>query len=74
MNRKWPPKVVGSSIVESQMEHDAEIGACITQAGRRFMFPAPLGGGISIVSYPYVFRRADSAMEAKAEGNQEKKQ
>jgi hypothetical protein len=64
-------KVVGSSIVDSQMENDAEIGACVAQAGRRFMFPAALGGGITIVSYPYVFRRADSAMEDKTE---EKKQ
>jgi len=67
-------QVVASAVFDSTMDDSDDLGACVAQAGRRMMFPAPLGGGIAIVRYPYIFRRADSAMEAKTKESEEKQQ
>jgi Ca-activated chloride channel homolog len=53
-------RVSSATIAESTLDDD-EVAACVTQAGRRWMFPAALDGGINIVRYPYLFRSVDSA-------------
>ena len=45
-------KVQNSTIGNSKVEQ------CIAQAVRRWLFPKPKGGGIVIVSYPFVLRSA----------------
>jgi hypothetical protein len=44
---------VGSSTLKN-----AKVETCIAQAVRRWLFPKPKGGGIVIVSYPFVLRSA----------------
>ncbi|MFN7147327.1 MAG: TonB family protein, partial [Myxococcota bacterium] len=34
---------------------DARFQACVVEEFRTFQFPAPEGGGVVIVSYPFVF-------------------
>lgn len=38
-----------------------EVGRCVSEAVRRMEFPKPLGGGVVMVSYPFVFRAAAAA-------------
>jgi TonB family protein len=43
-----------SSLLQNSTVGDARAESCIVQAVRRWEFPRPLGGGIVIVSYPFV--------------------
>jgi Ca-activated chloride channel family protein len=54
-------RVTGSRIVESAIANDAELGACVTQAGRRWEFPKTLGSSLVVVRYPYLFRSTDGS-------------
>jgi TonB family protein len=54
-------RVTGSRIVESAIANDAELGACVTQAGRRWEFPKTLGASLVVVRYPYLFRSTDGS-------------
>jgi TonB family protein len=49
--------------VQSAGVHESSLGApraegCIAQAVRRWSFPSPEGGGIVIVTYPFVLTAA----------------
>jgi hypothetical protein len=50
-----PEGAVQAATIESTELAAARVEACIVQAVRRFTFPAPDGGGIAVVSYPFVF-------------------
>lgn len=50
-------QVVSAAIASSTM-NDAAVESCISQAVRRWSFPAPEGGGVVMVSYPFVLRSA----------------
>ena len=49
--------VISSAIAASTL-NSAPVEACIAQAVRRWEFPKPEGGGIVIVSYPFVLKAA----------------
>lgn len=44
---------VGSAVIQANSTDDAELGACIKQAVKRWSFPAPPGAGSTLVSYPF---------------------
>lgn len=46
---------VSSSSVKKSSMGDAEVESCILGRFRRMTFPAPRGGGMAIVSYPFLF-------------------
>jgi hypothetical protein len=46
------------SKVQSSTLNNGKVETCIAQAVRRWLFPKPKGGGIVIVSYPFVLRAA----------------
>jgi len=48
-------QVVTSKIQSSTLHHSG-VESCIAQAVRRWLFPRPKGGGIVIVSYPFVLK------------------
>ncbi len=48
---------VSSAVVKSTTVPDPEVGTCVLEQFMGFVFPAPTGGGIVIVSYPFVFGR-----------------
>jgi hypothetical protein len=50
-----------SSIVESSTLGNARVESCTAQAVRRWEFPRPVGGGLVMVSYPFVLTPAGSA-------------
>lgn len=50
-------QVVASVLQQSSMGN-ARVENCVVQAVRRWEFPKPLGGGIVIVAYPFVFNPA----------------
>ena len=50
-------RVVASSVQQSTL-NDGAVESCITAAVRRWVFPRPAGGGIVVVSYPFVLRTA----------------
>ena len=47
-----------ASVLQNSTMGNARVENCIVQAVRRWEFPKPLGGGIVIVSYPFVFTPA----------------
>jgi len=47
--------VVKSSVRQSTMKNKA-VEDCIASRVKRFKFPAPKGGGIVEVSYPFIFK------------------
>jgi pSer/pThr/pTyr-binding forkhead associated (FHA) protein len=49
---------VVASIVQNSTMNNASVDNCIAQAVRRWEFPKPQGGGIVIVSYPFVLKAA----------------
>ena len=49
--------VVKVIIVESTLK-DEDVEACLEKAIMRWKFPAPAGGGIVEVNYPFVFQQA----------------
>lgn len=50
-------KVVGSDVVETSLE-DAVVQECILKVMNRMQFPAPRGGGIVVVTHPFIFQSA----------------
>ena len=44
------------ALVQSSTLKNRNVETCITRAVRRWLFPKPRGGGIVIVSYPFVLR------------------
>ena len=55
-----PSGAVQAANVESSSLGAARAEQCIAKAVRRWTFPAPDGGGIVIVSYPFVLENAGS--------------
>ncbi|MEA2698605.1 MAG: hypothetical protein QOI66_2876 [Myxococcales bacterium] len=53
-----PSGQVASSAVQDSTLHLASLEGCMTQAVRRWTFPQPKGGGLTIVSYPFVLSPA----------------
>ena len=49
---------VVASVVQQSTMNNPSVEGCIAQAVRRWLFPKPKGGGIVIVSYPFVLRAA----------------
>ncbi|MCA9670609.1 MAG: AgmX/PglI C-terminal domain-containing protein [Myxococcales bacterium] len=49
---------VVASVVQSSTVKNRKVESCIARAVRRWLFPKPKGGGIVIVSYPFVLRSA----------------
>lgn len=56
-----PDGTVTNSIVEQSETNlgDPEVENCVAQVVSRIIFPAPEGGGIVIVTYPFVFQPAE---------------
>jgi TonB family protein len=52
-----PDGAVTSSRVTGDTTGSADLGACIAAAVSRWTFPAPEGGGIVIVNYPFVLQQ-----------------
>ncbi|HVZ88590.1 MAG TPA: AgmX/PglI C-terminal domain-containing protein [Polyangia bacterium] len=50
---------VSESALQDTTMHDGQVESCTVAAVRRWRFPPPEGGGIVIVSYPFVFTPAD---------------
>ena len=48
-------QVVVSNVQSSTLKNP-KVETCIAQAVRRWLFPKPKGGGIVIVSYPFVLK------------------
>jgi Ca-activated chloride channel family protein len=44
-----------ASVLQSSTLGNSRVENCVVQAVRRWEFPKPLGGGIVIISYPFVF-------------------
>jgi TonB family protein len=51
-----PSGAVQAAEVASSTLQEARTEDCIRKAVRRFAFPAPDGGGVVIVRYPFVFQ------------------
>jgi TonB family protein len=47
-----------ASVVQNSTLGVASVDLCVVQAIRRWQFPAPTGGGLAIVSYPFLFAPA----------------
>jgi TonB family protein len=54
---------VASAVVAQSTVGDKDVEGCIAKKVRRWVFPAPKGGGVVIVRYPFVFT---SGAKAKA--------
>jgi biopolymer transport protein ExbD/Zn-dependent protease with chaperone function len=52
-------KVVSAGMENSTLG-DPEVAACIAREVRRWVFPAPSGGGIVVVRYPFSFQPAEA--------------
>ena len=46
------------AVVQKSTMNNRNVETCIAKAVRRWLFPKPKGGGIVIVSYPFVLRAA----------------
>ena len=55
-----PTGQVVVSKIQSSTVKNKNVESCIAQTVRRMLFPKPKGGGIVIVSYPFVLRSAGS--------------
>jgi TonB family protein len=49
-----PTGAVRTSALLSSDVGDAQVGSCINDAVKRWVFPAPEGGGVVVVNYPFV--------------------
>lgn len=47
--------VIASQVVESTMKN-ANVENCLASKIKRWVFPAPKGGGIVVVTYPFIFK------------------
>jgi hypothetical protein len=57
-----------ASVLQNSTLGNARVENCTVQAVRRWEFPYPLGGGIVIVSYPFVMTPRGVAGEERAAG------
>jgi TonB family protein len=55
-----PTGAVQNAMVASSNMGNARVEGCIAKAVRRWTFPAPEGGGIVVVTYPFVLQQAGS--------------
>ncbi len=60
-----PNGAVATSVLQQSTVGNPRVENCIVQAVRRWEFPKPLGGGIVIVSYPFVLNAAGGGGEGK---------
>jgi hypothetical protein len=51
-----------SSVMQSSTMGNARVEGCVVQAVKRWPFPQPLGGGLVIVSYPFVLAPAGAGV------------
>ena len=51
--------VIAAAVQESTVE-DRTLESCITERIRRWGFPEPRGGGVVVVTYPFVFRTTEA--------------
>ena len=51
---------VESAKVEENTVGDDELAQCVTGALKTWVFPKPAGGGVVIISYPFIFKTAPS--------------
>jgi hypothetical protein len=58
-----PAGQVMSAVLQSSTIGNVRVESCTVQALRRWEFPRPLGGGIVIVSYPFVFTLAGAGAD-----------
>ena len=63
-----PTGAVQTASVRESTLGDGQVESCVTQAVRRWTFPAPDGGGSVIVNYPFVFGDGSGGGEAVARG------
>lgn len=54
-----PGGPVASAFVAEDTVGDAPLAACITAAVKTWVFPKPKGDGVVVVTYPFIFKRAD---------------
>jgi biopolymer transport protein ExbD len=54
---------VSSASTKATTLNNEAVESCVTSRFMRMQFPAPVGGGIVIVSYPFLFKPADSVGE-----------
>ena len=47
--------VIAASVVETTM-NNSNVESCIAGKIKRWVFPAPKGGGIVVVKYPFIFK------------------
>lgn len=57
-------RVIATDVLSSEIR-DVELARCMTDAIAKWRFPAPRGGGMVAVTYPFVFRAAPDATPAK---------
>lgn len=57
-----------ASVLQSSTMQNARVENCVVQAVRRWEFPKPLGGGIVIVSYPFVLTPPGATARAEMRG------
>ena len=57
-----------ASVLQSSTLGNGRVENCTVQAVRRWEFPSPIGGGIVIVSYPFVLTPRGVASEERATG------
>lgn len=53
-------KVRSKTVEQKKPAANARLGTCVVSAIRTLEFPEPKGGGIVIVTYPFVFKRVDA--------------
>ena len=52
-----------ASVMQTSSVGSPRVENCVVQAVRRWEFPKPRGGGIVIVTYPFVFNPAGGGEE-----------
>ena len=56
--------VTTAEVVDDTLADDA-VGKCVAENAKRWVFPAPKGGGVVVVTYPFRFDGGDRATENK---------
>ena len=57
-----------ASVLQNSTLANARVESCVVQAVKRWEFPAPVGGGLAIVSYPFVLTPNGGAGMEQAAG------
>ncbi|MBI2897969.1 MAG: TonB family protein [Deltaproteobacteria bacterium] len=61
-----PSGAVTSSTISSSTIGASAVEDCVSRAVRRWTFPAPAGGGVVVVSYPFMFQMANEGVAQAA--------